>query len=99
MSNYKSTVRRHRRLAILRHLAGSDQYTANVSILEDVLAGVGIPSTRDQVRTEINWLDQNAFVRATDYDGFVVVAATRAGVEIAEGRGTHPEIERPSPRV
>lgn len=97
--SYKETVRKHRRLAILRHLAGSDQYTANVSILEDVLAGVGIPSTRDQVVTEVVWLDRNEFVQSQDFDGFVVVTATRAGVEIAEGRGVHPEIERPSPRV
>ena len=96
--DYRDTVRRHRRLAILRHLEGSPEYTGNVSILEDVLTGVGLPSTRDQVRTEINWLAENGFVVARDYDGFVVVTATQSGIEIAEARSAHPEIERPSPR-
>lgn len=98
MSNYKDTVRKHRRLAILRHLEQCHDYTSNASILGDVLDGVGLPSSHSLVLTELSWLKDNEFVRLEDNGGFVVVEATRAGVEIARGRATHPEIQRPRPR-
>lgn len=98
MSDYTETLRRHRRLAILRHLEALPEYTSNASILQDVLAGVGLPSTRDQVRTEISWLAEQGLIRA-DGEGFVVVTATARGAEIARGLAQHPDIQRPSPRA
>lgn len=96
--SYAETIRKHRRLAILRHLAECSDYTSNASILVDVLDGVGVTSTRDQVVTELAWLKENGFVTVEDRGFFVIAEATRSGVEIAQGRGTHPEIQRPSPR-
>lgn len=97
MTDYLDTLRRHRRLAILRHLEASPEYTSNASILQDVLAAVGLRSTRDQVTTEIAWLREQGFVLA-EGEGFVVVTATARGAEIARGLATHPDIQRPSPR-
>jgi hypothetical protein len=97
MTDYSDSLRRHRRIAILRHLEASVEYTSNAAILQDVLAGVGLPSTRDQVVTEIGWLVEQGFAK-THGDGFLVVAATLRGAEIARGIATHPEIQRPSPR-
>lgn len=98
MSTYNSTMKKHRRLAILRHLEGCLDYTSNASILVDVLDGVGVTSSRDQVVTELSWLEENDFVQCEDNGGFVVVEATHRGVEIARGRAVHPEIQRPSAR-
>lgn len=98
MTPYGETIRKHRRLAILRHLEGCSDYTSNASILVDVLDGVGVASSRDQVVTELAWLKENGFVTYTDTGAFVVVEATGRGVEIARGRATHPDIQRPSPR-
>ncbi|MFN4191828.1 MAG: hypothetical protein ACK4FR_02700 [Tabrizicola sp.] len=95
--DYQETLRRHRRLAILRHLEASPEYTSNASILQDVLASVGLRSTRDQVTTEIVWLQEQGFLLA-DGDGFLVVTATARGAEIARGVATHPEVQRPGPR-
>lgn len=97
--SYAETLRRHRRLAILRHLEACHDYTSNASILVDVLDGVGVASSRDQVITELAWLKDNGFVTYEDRAEFIVVEATRAGVEVARGRATHPGIQRPSPRV
>lgn len=97
MTDYAETVRQHRRLAILRHLEACHGYTSNASILQSVLAGVGIPSTRSQVVTEIAWLTENGFVTYEGGEDFVVVEATLAGVEIARGLAIHPEIQRPRP--
>lgn len=95
---YQSTVAKHRRLAILRHLEACTDYTSNASILTDVLDGVGVTSSRSQVVTELSWLEAQGFVVTIGKGEFVVAEATRAGVEIALGRATHPEIQRPSPK-
>lgn len=96
--SYNDTVRKHRRLAILRHLEVCHDYTSNTSILVDVLAGVGVTSTRSQIITEIAWLSDNGFASHEARSDFVVVTATAEGVEIARGRARHPDIQRPSPR-
>lgn len=98
MSSYGETLSRHRRLAILRHLEACHDYTSNASILTDVLDGVGVTSSRDQVITELAWLRENGFVTYEGRETFVVVEATTRGVDIARGRATHPDIQRPSPR-
>lgn len=95
---YANTVSRHRRLAILRHLEACSDYTSNASILTDVLDGVGVTSSRSQVVTDLSWLEAQGFVTTVGKGEFVVAEATREGVEIALGRATHPEIQRPSPR-
>ena len=83
MSAYPDLVRKHRRLAILRYLAECADYTSNASILQSVLAGVGVASSRDQVVTEVVWLADQGFATFEDREQFVVVTATGAGVEIA----------------
>lgn len=99
MTDYSVTLRRHKRLAILRHLADCAEYTGNASILQDVLRGVGLPSTRDQVITELAWLKEQGFVSYDDRADFIVVTAAARGVEIARGLATHPEVQRPGPRA
>lgn len=98
MNDYAATVRQHRRLAILRHLDEVPDYTSNSSILQGVLMGLGLPSSSDQVVTELAWLKEQGFVELTGPSAFLVVTATRRGVEIATGVATHPDIQRPRPR-
>ncbi len=98
--DYGQTLRRHRRLAILRFLQASPTYTSNVSILTDVLNGsdIGIDTSRDQTATELGWLAEQGFVTLGGRPDFVVATATTRGVDIALGRAGHPEIQRPAPR-
>ena len=97
MAAYKETVEKHRRLAILRYLSDCAEYTSNASILTDILDGLGIQSSRSQVVTSLVWLRDNSFVTYEDNAQFIVVSATLNGVEIAQGRQIHPEIQRPRP--
>ena len=83
----------------MRHLEGCADYTSNASILMDVLAGLGIQSSRSQVVTELAWLKDNGFVTYDDRADFIVVEATHSGVEIATGAARHPEIQRPAART
>lgn len=99
MTEYSDLLRKHRRLAILRHLEACAEYTSNASILQAVLEGVGVASTRAQVITELAWLKENGMASYDDRAEFLVVAATLRGVEIARGLATHPDIQRPSPRA
>lgn len=98
MSDYGDLVRKHRRLAILRHLERCSNYSSNASILVDVLHGVGVTSSRDQVITEIAWLTENGLATYEGTEDFIVVTASRRGVEIARGQVTHPDVQRPAPR-
>ena len=96
--SYATEVQKHKRLAILRHLAECSEYTSNASILGDVLRGVGLVASRDQIVTELTWLKEQAMVSLEDNGGFIVVTATQSGVEIASGITTHPGIQRPRAR-
>lgn len=100
MTDYLTTLSRHRRLAILRFLEASPTFTSNVSILTDVLNSdqIGIDTSRDQATTELAWLAENGFVLLGGQPDFRVATATARGVDIAKGRASHPDIQRPSPR-
>ncbi|ODM42798.1 hypothetical protein SAMN05421763_103288 [[Luteovulum] sphaeroides subsp. megalophilum] len=97
---YADTLRRHRRLAILRFLEESPTYTSNASVLTDVLNSnaIGIDTSRDQTATELSWLAEQGLVTLAGSPEFWVPTATARGIDIALGRATHPEIQRPSPR-
>jgi hypothetical protein len=100
VTDYAATLQRHRRLAILRFLEASPTFTSNVSILTDVLNSdsIGIDTSRDQTTTELAWLAEQGFVTLAGNPDFQVATATARGVDIALGRATHPDIQRPSPR-
>lgn len=98
MSDYGHFQRRHQRLAILRHLEAIPEYTGNASILQDVLRGLGLPMSRDQVTSELVWLKEQGFVTFGEVSDFIVVSATGRGIDIARGLASHPDIQRPSPR-
>lgn len=97
MTDYAVSVRKHRRLAILRALEVLPEYTSNSSMLQEIVNDVGIRSSRDQITTEIAWLAEQGFARA-DGAEFVVVTATQRGVEVARGIASHPDVQRPGPR-
>jgi len=92
---YQNTLRKHRRLCILRALADAALYTSNASILQDMCTGLGVATNRSQMITELTWLKDSGFVDYDDREEFLVVTATHGGVEIAQGKATHPEIQRP----
>lgn len=97
MSNYSSTLSKHRRLTILRFLDDSAEYTSNASIMVEVCNSLGVASTRDQVAGEIAWLNEQGLVTYEDNSGFMVVTATARGIEIARGVARHDGVQRPRP--
>lgn len=93
-----STTTEHRRLAILKHLAASSEFTSNASILIDVVNGVGVPTSEDQMRAALAWLDEQELIGMVDHGHVIVAVATSRGAEVALGRSFHPGVKRPSAR-
>lgn len=90
-----------RRLVILRTLNEADHYRLNESLLERVLATVGVmPAGRDVLRGHLSWLEQNGLVTVEKItvehgEQLWIATATRAGTEVARGR-PYPGVARPS---
>ena len=99
MTSYAEDVARHRRLAVLRHLAEVTDYVSNESVLLDVLRKLGLPLSQDALMTELYWLREQGFVTFDPEAAFIVVTATRRGVDLASGLAEHPGVQRPRPRV
>ncbi|MFI0477418.1 VpaChn25_0724 family phage protein [Paracoccus jiaweipingae] len=97
--SYAEDVSRHRRLAILRQLAEVQEYVSNASVLQDILVRLGLPVSYDSLMTELHWLREQGMVAFDPDAGFVVVTATRRGVDIARGLAVHPGVQRPRPRI
>jgi len=98
MNDYTAHLRRHRRLSILRMLSTAPECRANESLITDVLNQFAIISTRDQVRTELGWLQEQGFVAIEIMGDLMVAEITEGGLEVAGGRRTHPDVQKPGPR-
>ena len=91
-----------RRLEILSLLAGSKGYYLNLSILQTALNAAGLNTSRDGVEGECAWLAEQGLVwmeTIAVQDVSVGVAhLTERGLEIAQGKGEHPGVDKPRPR-
>ena len=102
MSNYKKFLAEKRRLTILRILADVN-LSANDFILHDALRHLGFnTASRDDVRSDINFMRERLLVEVEILTGLsvseavIVVSLTKAGEDVAFGRGDPIEgIARP----
>lgn len=89
--------RRHLRLTILRVLVNAPAYSVNDSVLTDAVRELGFGATRDQVRTEIQWLAEQGLATSEALGKLMVAVATQRGLDVAAGHATHEGVKRPSP--
>lgn len=97
MTMFADGWRRHLRLALLKVLERAPAYGANDSVLTDAARGLGFGATRDQVRTELQWLAEQGLIAVEPLDKLLVATATRRGLDVASGHAAHEGIKRPSP--
>lgn len=90
--------RQHLRLSILRVLDAAPAYSANDSLLTDMVDDWGLNASRSQIRTEIAWLAEQGLVTSSEIGGIVIATITGRGQEAAVGRITAPGVKRPSPK-
>ncbi|HEJ2039549.1 TPA: ArsR family transcriptional regulator [Pseudomonas aeruginosa] len=97
MSKYANYLSEDRRLVILRILAEMPTYRANSSVLHTVLQEWGHEPSRDQVKTELRWLEEQQLVALDDVgDGAVLLAKlTERGADVAAGRARVDGVKRP----
>ena len=86
-----------RRLVILRSLVdvGGE---ANESILNDCLDAYGHRVSRDQVRAQLAWLQEQGVVTIERVGSYMVASLTGRGQDVAEGRCVVPGIKKPRAR-
>lgn len=86
------------RLTVLRTLVEAPGHSANDSVLTMAMEQMGFPLTRDQLRTQLGWLDEQGLVRLTRPNDSIVVAVLRErGGDVAIGRAFVEGVQRPSP--
>ena len=99
MKPFAERLREDRRLVLLRLLSEQNGYRSNSSILHTALYGLGVAASRDDVLTDLAWLDEQGLVRSEEaVPGVIVVTLTARGADVASGMAQVPGVSRPSPR-
>lgn len=96
MSALNEAWRQHLRLAMLKLLDQAPGCSTNDSVLTDALRGVGFAASRDQVKAELAWLDEQGLARVEALDRLQVATLTGRGQDVAAGAATVPGVKRPS---
>lgn len=95
MTPYSNFLRADMRLVILRSLVEMPAYRANSSVLNAALDNFGHSVSRDQVKTELQWLSEQGAVELEDIGPVLVATLTERGQDIASGKARVPGIKRP----
>lgn len=97
MTSYAHTVTEHLRLTILRTLAEQNDYRLNASLIRDILRQLGFTLSKDQVRTELAWLEEQKLLSLEEVMGLTVAQISERGLDGASGTLHQPGVARPSP--
>jgi len=93
--NFSEYLRRDIRLVLLRVLVEMPEYRANSSVLTMALERYGHAVTRDQVKTELRWLEEQGLLKVEDVGPVLVATLSERGADVARGRAQVPGIARP----
>ena len=88
---------RHRRLAILRTLAGTAGGSANLFVFRNWLPELGLAVATDELRADIRMLASAGLVVLKDEHDAWPFTLTQRGEEVAHGLVTVDGVEKPSP--
>lgn len=97
MNAFEKTLSEHRRIIILRLLNQAPACTANCGVLKDLVNAFGVTSTRDQIRNELRWLNEQQLATVTVVGDMLIATITEDGVDVARGVITRTGVRRPSP--
>lgn len=93
--NFAEYLRHDIRLVILRVLAELPAYRANSSVLTMALERFGHAATRDQIKTELRWLEEQGLLSIDDIGAVLVATLSERGSDVARGRAKVPGVARP----
>jgi len=94
---FAELIAKDMRLVILRSMV-EDGNSLNESMLQSVLEMFGHTVSRDRVRTEMRWLEEQGLIRVEDVHGVLVGRLTGRGADVAEGRCRIDGVKAPRPK-
>lgn len=96
--SYAEEVIRDARLRLLQMLAAKPTYTGNEVALQSELASkYGHALTRDRVRTELSWLEDQGLLVLQRPGGIMLATLITAGLELSGGIARNPGVAAPRP--
>lgn len=99
MTKYAQHLTEDRRLVILRILAELPAYRANSSVIYTLLSQWGHAPTRDQVKTDLNWLQEQELLSVEEVASIYLATLTERGADVVAGRAIVPGVKRPGAGV
>lgn len=96
--NYPEHFAEHLRIAVLRVLDDAPGCRANSSILASAVHDLGLTTTRDLIKTQLTWLNEQGLVTTAVVGDMLVATLTDRGCDVAAGKAIVPGVRRPSPR-
>ena len=97
--SYPDSVAADVRLHLLELLAGAAEYTGNeVSLQSQLSSAFGHSTSRDRMRTELTWLDEQGLITLQRPGGVYLATLTERGYDVSRGASQAPGIARPRPR-
>lgn len=91
--SYDAFVTEDRRGAIVRFLADQNSFSLNEGVLQDALDRLGHSVSRDVVRTDLSWLEEQGLLRLTELKGLWLAVLTTRGEDAAHGRTRVPGLK------
>ncbi|MCH8500164.1 MAG: ArsR family transcriptional regulator [Marinobacter sp.] len=96
--SYQDFQTEGRRLGMLRILSRRAMFTANEYSLNDELqAHYGHHVSKDQLHTDLAWLEEQGLVIVQQPRAGWVITLTARGGDVAEGRAKQPGVAAPRP--
>ena len=95
MPPFTEYLREDQRLVMLRILVNMPSYKANSSVLTNVLGEYGHSPSRDLVKTELLWLQEQGLVSIDDISSLLIATLTERGADVAAGRAQVPGVKKP----
>lgn len=97
--SFANLMNEDERLVILRALAeDAGGYTANESIIHSILVEFAHRVSRDKVKTQLNWLQEQGLVTLKETAGYLIATLTSRGIDVATGLTAVPGVKRPRPK-
>lgn len=97
MNDFAQHLDADRRLVILHLLTESPGYSASAHLLQGALESFGHRASAQRVAGDLTWLHEAGLVRTRTIEAITVSEITQLGMDVANGRATHPGVKRPAP--